>query len=170
MEGKLRREYIEENGILDASGVHPTRPANFNMRGREAERPVFVEVIDQNGQPVLAQNAGLRVVGGYPRGLWENKSLRIYARKVYEPQMEGSFNYDFFQGKASRDGVPITKFKRLTLRGVENASSVALPRDVVAHDMVDALLDTQKARPAAVFLNGEYYSYVWIREVTMMSI
>jgi hypothetical protein len=43
------------------------RTANFYQRGMEWERPVHIEFFEADGGTILAQNAGLRIHGGFSR-------------------------------------------------------------------------------------------------------
>jgi hypothetical protein len=159
--GRLRREYIAETGIRNPD---PPAPANYNMRGREAERPVYVELIDQSGQHILSQSAGVRVVGGWSRAM-EQKSLKLYARHDYEPG-KNTFDYDFFPDDMSYYGRPITDYNRLFLRNNANDNPFAFLRGETVMSLASAAIkDTQAHRAVAIFLNGKYYGLAWLRQV-----
>ncbi|MCL2254347.1 MAG: CotH kinase family protein, partial [Lachnospiraceae bacterium] len=139
-------------------------PANYNLRGREAERPVFVELFDQNGQLILSQNAGIRTFGGWSRAS-DQKSFKLFARNVYE-QGKGTFDFDFFPENTTYYGRAITDYSRLVLRNNGNDNPFGFLRDNTVSALASAILpDTQSTRPAAVFLNGAYYGFVWIHQV-----
>ena len=72
VEGKLRDDYIAEYGRRD---IVPPTPANFNLRGREAEREVYIEVFTPEGECVISQYGGMRPHGGWSRAA-DRKSLR----------------------------------------------------------------------------------------------
>ncbi len=58
------------NGILYGT--------NYEQRGRQSERAIYLEVFNKNGSPVISQYAGARVYGGASR---QNavKSLKLFA-------------------------------------------------------------------------------------------
>jgi len=158
--GLLRDDYVKETGDKRPD---PPAPANFNMRGREAERPMYVEIFDQNGVKILSQNAGARIHGGWSRASAQ-KNFRLYARREYDID-NNTFNYNFFPDDFSHYGRPITSYKRLVLRNNANDNPFAFIRDEVIQSMASTLLpDVQSHRPAAVFLNGMYYGFAWIKE------
>ncbi|MDD4702427.1 MAG: chitobiase/beta-hexosaminidase C-terminal domain-containing protein, partial [Desulfovibrio sp.] len=88
--------YGHEEGILvpgklraDSMLLYPGKgegehDANYKGRGREWERPVDVEVFAPDGARLLSHSAGIRVFGGVSRH-FAQKSLRLIARRVYEP-------------------------------------------------------------------------------------
>lgn len=162
VEGALRDEYLRE--AKPVGEIKPTDPANYNMRGREAERPMYVEVYDSTGKQVISQLAGVKVVGGYSRSN-EHKSFRLIARKEYSPDT-GKFKYAFFPGAADSFGEPLKSYDRLTLRNNANDREFAAVRDELSQQLAAeaGFPDTQSARPAAIFLNGEYYGFSWLKQ------
>ncbi|MDR0221243.1 MAG: CotH kinase family protein [Lachnospiraceae bacterium] len=140
--------YGEDYGIFGARKME---------RGREAERPVYVELIDQSGQLILAQNAGFRVFGGWARHD-TTQFLRLFARREYDRQ--NTFAYDFFPDYLTYYGRQITEYKRVTLRGARTNDAIAM---LLAAKT--ALPDTQSKRAALVFLNGEWYLFSFLTQV-----
>ncbi|MCA1803709.1 MAG: lamin tail domain-containing protein, partial [Rhodothermaceae bacterium] len=55
---------------------------NYDQRGIEWEREASLEFFETDGSAGFAQNAGLRIHGGWSRGV-PQKSLRVYARNEY---------------------------------------------------------------------------------------
>ncbi len=55
------------------------------LRGREWERPAWLEAFDRAGTPIASTGFGLRLHGGYGRqgGMGTKKSYRLYFRKEY---------------------------------------------------------------------------------------
>lgn len=153
--------YGEETGIL----------TNYEEKGREWERPAHFEYFLPDGTRDISMNVGIRVNGAYSRR-FEMKSLRVYARSEYDTQK--SFEYDFFSSglipatEKNGERENIEKFKRLVLRGGGNESDaweVTFFRDILAQSlMVGTSLDLQSYQPAVVFLNGEFYGILNIRE------
>ncbi len=153
--------YGEETGIY----------TNYEEKGREWERPAHFEYFLPEGTREISMNVGVRLNGAYSRR-FEMKSLRIYARAEYDTQK--SFEYDFFSGgfipavEKNGEQKNIEKFKRLVLRGGGNESDaweVTFFRDILTQSlMVGTSLDVQAYQPAVVFLNGEFYGILNIRE------
>ena len=164
IEGKLRDDYIKEN---PHAIIQPPDPANYNMRGRESERKIYLEVLEPDGTAVISQKAGVRVYGGWSRANLQ-KSLKLYARKEYDP-VNNKFRYEFFPHKrgGSGDGTIIDSFKRLVLRNCGNDNGFAFIRDELFQTLAGqaGYKDYQAVRPAAVFINGEYRGHLWLHEV-----
>ncbi len=149
--------YSEERGIF----VH------IEQRGRESERDVYVEVFTPDGERVLAQAAGMRVHGNASRGMG-TKSIKLIARKDYDPQ-RGKFTYDFFPDDYTLDGRygSIDKYDAIVLRNGANDRNGGVIRNELAYELArDAGFETvAPVRPAAVYLNGEYYGFAYINGV-----
>jgi len=162
VEGHLRDEYIAAN---PGRGIEPPAPANFNIRGMEGERPVYVEVFTPNGERVVAQAAGVRVSGGWSRAT-EQKSMRLIARNLYEPNV-GKFHYNFFPDETVEYayGQNLRKFDTLVLRNGANDRDFGMLRNEVASKLAkDAgFRVVSPYRAASVFLNGEYYGFAWLQ-------
>ncbi len=160
VEGRERDEYIQQN---PNDMIEPPDPANYNWRGREGERPMYVEVFEPDGERVLAQAAGVRVSGAWSRSA-NQKSLRLIARREYEPD-EGKFHYDFFPEDVMRDayGTSIVEYDEIILRNGANDRDFAMLRNETAAELARdyGFRDVAPVRAAAVFLNGEYYGFVW---------
>ena len=159
--GKIYDDYVKEH---PGEEIPYNAPGNYYMSGREAERPIYVEVFESNGSKVIDQAAGVRLSGGYSR-VPDQKSLRLIARKSYDPD-NGKFKYAFFEGAQTVDGVPVTEFDRLVLRNGANDREFAGVRDELSQKLAQdyGYPVTQHCTPAAVFLNGEYYGFSWLHE------
>jgi len=162
VEGKLRDEYKKETGDMNPD---PPAPANYNMRGIESERPVYVEVFEQDGTRVISQGAGIRVHGGWSRAN-DPRSFRLIARKIYDT--DGKFKYNFLPGDNANDeyGTPITQYDRVVLRTSANDRPYAFLRDELSAQLAKeaGFPDTQGHTPVAVFLNGKYHGFAWLHE------
>jgi hypothetical protein len=158
--GKTRDDYIAAN---PNDVIEPPDPANYNWRGMEGERPVYVEVFEPDGDRALAQAAGVRVSGAWSRDS-SQKSLRLIARKEYEPS-EGKFHYDFFPDDAVQDayGSSLMEYDEIILRNGANDRSFGMLRNEAASLLAreSGFLEAAPVRGAAVFLNGEYYGFAW---------
>jgi hypothetical protein len=160
VEGRLRGEYVAANPRAE---IRPPDPANFNIRGREGERPVYVEVFTPDGARVLAQAAGARVHGGWSRAE-EQKSLRLIARREYSPDY-GKFHYAFFPDETDVYGARLEKFDELILRNGANDRDFGMLRNELALRLAReaGFRAASPTRAAAVFLNGEYYGFAWLQ-------
>ncbi|MDY0088771.1 MAG: CotH kinase family protein [Flavobacteriaceae bacterium] len=128
-------------GNYDRSGGGTEQTAHFNY------------LVD--GNEVINQRIGLRINGGGTRA-YQNKSLRLYARAEHGA---GTFNYPFF------DTETYDSYKRLVLRNSGNDFYNTYYRDAFTHQLVEGSgLDNQAYQPTVVFINGEYWGMLNIRE------
>ncbi len=162
IEGKLRDDYVKEHPY---EKIDPPAPANFNMRGRESEREVFLEIFEPDGSRIAAQTAGIRVYGGWSRANLQ-KSIKIFTRKSYD-EVNNKLRYEFFPWKITTEGKPADAFNRLVLRNCGNDNGFAFIRDELFQTLAGqaGYMDYQAVRPAALFVNGEYKGAFWLHEV-----
>lgn len=161
VEGKLRDDYIADN---PGTQIDPDDPANYNIRGKEGEREVYLEVFEPDGTQVISQNAGIRTYGGWSRARAQ-KSIKIYARKEYDP-VNKRLCYEFFPDRTSVTGDIIDSYKQLVLRNCGNDNGFAFIRDELFQTLAgQAGYDHEAVRPAAMFVNGEYRGFFWMHEV-----
>jgi hypothetical protein len=160
--GRIAADYIRANPNTNRALGH--RPANYNQRGREWERLVYVEAFTQDGERVISQNAGIRVHGGATRR-YPQKSLRLIARQEYE-RGAGSFNYNFFEGYTSACmlAAPITSHQTLVLRNDGNDFLLGRMRTPLASKIAKnaGFLNVSPQAAAVIFINGEIYGFAWI--------
>ena len=159
-----------KKGIID----HPTNS------GKDWERPCHVEIMLPDGERIISQDAGLRIFGGSSRGL-PQKSFRVIARRDgYYDEMKyngnGSFDYPLFDGRKDLSGKLLKRYDRFILRNGGNDSLQAtaadpdmmtLTRDAVSNAFFAAYapeVANQTSRFAAVYLNGEYYGILDMKE------
>lgn len=137
--------------------------ANYRNRGFGWERPGHVEFFLDQPHPTFKQGIGVRVHGGWTRH-YPLKSLRLYARNSYDDT--NAFEHPFFADLLdSADGRPVTEFRRLILRNAGNDYPGAMLRDAFLQALVRPLgLDDQRYLPSAVFLNGEFWGLMNLRE------
>ncbi|MDG5768074.1 CotH kinase family protein [Balneolales bacterium ANBcel1] len=158
----------EDNWYVPPWG-HPY--ANYFNRGMAWERPASMEFFDPEQGRLHHQDIGIRIHGAMSRAM-PMKSLRLYARSEYG---ERRFEYAFFDhpdshpeyqaSGGSADEPP--SYNRLILRnsGQDFYRSSTLFRDAMSQGLVSHLnMDTQAYRPAIVFINGEYWGIMNIRE------
>ena len=159
--GKIYDDYVAEHPNQE---IPYNAPGNYYMSGRESERDMYVEVFESDGDNVISQAAGARVVGGYSRVV-DQKSFRLIARTEYDPE-NGKFKYAFFDDAVDAEGNPILEYDRLTLRNGANDREFAGVRDELSQQLAQdyGFPCIQNTTPCAVFLNGEYYGYSWLHE------
>ena len=145
---------------------------NYFYRGEDWERPASFEYFEPGEGRVLAQDIGVRIHGSTSRSL-PLKSFRLYARSEYG---ERRFEYPFFdhpdshpnyEGPHYGPGDESPSYNRLILRnsGQDFFLFSTMFRDAMTQGLVDHLnFDTQASRPAVVFLNGEFWGIMNIRE------
>ncbi len=138
---------------------------NYELRGRESERTVHIDVWNPDGELILSQNCGLRIYGAYSRQSFL-KSIKLFAREEYEPEQK-TFKYNFF-GKEKLDGSGknMKKYKKLVLRNSGNDYQFAWIRDELNQTLAkDAGFEVyESVAPAVYFLNGEYRGLYWLHE------
>ncbi|MBO4423648.1 MAG: CotH kinase family protein [Clostridia bacterium] len=166
----------EESNLHGKTGImdNPTKS------GKDWERPCHVEIILPDGLRVISQDAGLRIFGGSSRGL-PQKSFRVIARRDgYYDEMKyngnGSFDYPLFDGRKTLDGELLKRYDRFILRNGGNDSIQAtaadpdmmtLTRDAAANAFMTYAapeVASQTSRFAVVYLNGEYYGILDMKE------
>lgn len=147
----------EETGIYvmgpHAQGSWPYFGANF---WENWEKLAHVEFFDASGQRFVSQDAGIRINGGWTRGL-RQKSLRLVARKSYS---KSDFTYPFFSDHEGSD------FSRLLLRNSGNDFYKTFMRDALGQQLAKqaGVLDVQDCTPVELFLNGVYWGLHNLRE------
>ncbi|MEX0680299.1 MAG: CotH kinase family protein [Balneolales bacterium] len=128
---------------------------NYDQRGSEWEREASFEFFEADGTHSFTQNVGLRIHGGWSRGL-PQKSFRIYARNQYG---KNSIDYPLFPDE------PYSSYRRILLRNSGQDWGYSMFRDAAAHVLIRHLnVDTQAYRPVIVFVNGEYWGIHNMRE------
>lgn len=131
-------------------------PGNWMVRGKDAEVPAHLHFFSQtlNPQQVsVDQRVGIRVHGGATRAA-PSKSLRMYARKEYG---KATLEHAFF-GREE-------KFKRLLLRNSGNDFYTTMMRDATIQRVLAGMrFDVQDYQPTVVFMNGEYWGLLNLRE------
>lgn len=136
----------------NAGSETPHHGANF---WQDWERPAYFELYDTSHQVVLAQNAGTKIFGGWSRA-HPQKSMSFFARKNYG---DGSFSCQLFKEK------PIDEFEAFVLRNSGNDWCNGNFRDALtAYLAADMDVDHQAYQPYVMYLNGEYWGFINMRE------
>ncbi len=160
-EGKLRDEYLKAHPAEEESG---DMPANYNVRGKESERPVHVDIFESDGTNVISQEAGIRTSGGVTREA-DQKSFKLYAREEYDSI--SYFPYAFFQdARSEADGTVNAEYECLKVRNTGNDRLSAFIRDELGMRLAKlaGLQDVQSVTPATVYINGLYAGLYWMHE------
>lgn len=160
VEGKLRADWLAQH---PGEEVDADTPANYNVRGRESERNVHIEIFERDHTRVISQNGSIRISGGFTR--WsEQKSFKLYARKEYD-ERNNRFRYPLLDDLRTLDGGTIVnKYKSLKIRNTGNDRSEAFIRDELGVTLAGmaGFLDTQSVRPVSVYINGVYQGLYWL--------
>ncbi|MBN1466167.1 CotH kinase family protein [candidate division KSB1 bacterium] len=149
--------YDYESGIFEygpnASPDYPYYGANF---WQDWERPVHVEFYEPDGETGFQLDAGMKVFGGWSRGR-DQKSLAIFQRGKYDSRQ---IHHRIFPDK------PIDHFESFILRNGGNAWDGTMFRDAFMQTLCRGEMDleTMAYRPAQVYLNGDYWGMLIIRE------
>ena len=157
-------------------------PGSNAWQDREVE--IALEFFETNRVVGLRQRAGMKIFGGWGSKGYPQKSLALFARRSYGA---GKFDYPVFPEQG------VKEFEALVLRnsGNDNQSThqtaprppitefgptqgygsyfvngtFTLMRDALMQRLVEETdLDTQAYRPAAVYINGEYWGLYNLRE------
>lgn len=138
----------DKGNLFGGSGIY----TNYRW---DQERKISFEFYENDGTFGTSFVGGTKLVGQDSRN-FPQKSMAIYLRKEYGQQ---EVTYPFFEDN-------ITTFSSFTLR---NSGE-----DVIDMKMKDAFLvatikgqmdvDYQDYRPVAVYINGEYWGFYFIRE------
>ncbi len=166
----------DPENLTGASGIFTDR----TVTGRDGERPVSVTVLEPDGTVLVHQDAAIRLAGAGSR-TFDPANLRIIARK---PETFGT-DADKYSGRGKFhaplfDGDTDAAYDRFLLRTGGNDSlhqandhflRMNMLRDAVTNNIcveAEALLGgtvfAQRSRPVAVYLNGEYYGLLHMKE------
>ena len=135
-----------------ADSVPPYKRANF---WKGWERRINIEFYEPYGELGFNQRVGVRIFGGFSKGL-PMKSLAIISRKKYEKK---TIKYPIFPNK------DIKKYKSIVLRNSGSDFNNTQFRDALLTNLIEPLdVGIQAYRPAVVFINGSYWGVHNVRE------
>ncbi|MFY0627338.1 MAG: CotH kinase family protein [Reichenbachiella sp.] len=135
----------------NASADFPHFGANF---WEDWERRVHVELFEEDGSVGFSANAGAKIFGNYSRGN-DQKSLSLFFRKGYG---DGPIKYQLFKDKE------LDEFSSFVIRNSGNDNNNTMMRDGLLTSLFHESVDRQGFRPAAIYINGEYFGIQNIRE------
>ena len=128
--------------------------ANYVRNDETAEQVGTISYF-VNGQEVMNQSVGLEINGGSSRG-FQSRSIRLIARSEYG---KDKMSVPFFANESHNS------FKRLLLRNSGQDFISTMFRDAMFHSLVEKLnTETKSSQPSIVFINGEYWGILNIRE------
>ncbi|MEP7323829.1 MAG: CotH kinase family protein, partial [Saprospiraceae bacterium] len=151
--------FSDQTGIYvtGKNGIRGSCDPVIRNLNQDWERPVNIELYEKNGKLAFNQGAGIKIFGGCSRTRFPQKSFSLFARKKYG---NGSFNYQIFPDK------PIYSFESFLLRSGADDQVRTMFRDAfTAYAIRDDMdIDYMAYRPAAVFINGQYWGIHNMRE------
>ncbi|MDR1372708.1 MAG: CotH kinase family protein [Dysgonamonadaceae bacterium] len=151
------------DGALNANGAWITQGCNrIGNYNQPWDRPANFEVWDKDGNLKISQEVDIAVAGQCTR---QNTFMKSFKVKAKDKLGNDKLDYDFFASK------PNHKYESVMLRfaGTEGAGSmngVSYFRDALMSTLAIGYMevDVQAYQPAVIFLNGEYWGIVNIRE------
>lgn len=121
----------------------------------DREIPVHIEFFNAIGNLAFSQDAGMKIHGGWSRN-FPQKSFALFARSVYG---ESSFNYSIFPE------LPFESYESFILRNAGDDFEGTHLRDAMMQGLLSDLdVETQAYQPSVIFLNGEYWGILNVRE------
>ncbi len=137
-----------DNMFDNATGIY----VNYK---KDWERPVHIEFFETDRQKKFSEDAGIKIGGNNTRGRVQ-KAFHINFKGKYGPT---KIEYQVFPD------LPVFEFDNLYLRAAGNDWDQAHFRDGMLQTLVkDLEFETQAYRPATIFLNGEYWGILNIRQ------
>lgn len=119
------------------------------------ERPIHFSLYETSGSSAISFDGGTKIFGGWSRGN-EQRSLSIFARNEYGV---GEINYPLFPDQH------YDTYQAIVLRNAGNDWLNSNMRDATLTGLMkNSGLDFQAYRPAATYLNGEYWGLYNMRE------
>lgn len=160
------RDYVygDELGAFVIGRNGSTVPSKCGSMDRTAnymndwDRPCNIELFDENKTSQINQEVKIGVFGACSRTK-SIKSIKVKANKIYG---NNKLDYAIFKEK------PNLKWKSFVLRNSGNDFGRMLFRDGYLQSLVATAMDIdhQAYEPAVIFMNGEYYGMLGIRERT----
>ena len=133
---------------------NPYYGANF---WQDWEKPASIEMAGVDGNRIFSLNCGIKIFGAWSRA-HPQKSLAVFFKNEYgDPLVK---DVELFKSKPN-----ITSFKSFVLRNSGNDFGYTRFRDGMMTDLVkDMNTDLQAFEPAILYLNGEYWGELNLRE------
>lgn len=134
------------------------------LQNREGEEKIQIFIYDQDGVPLITQNAGIRLSGATSREA-ARKSYRIVARKEYDKK-HPVFTCDLWNGRHTLDDeqAPIQEYSSFVLHSMRQAMDATGIHNSVGYALARkaGILDASPTTPAALYINGVYQGAYFI--------
>ncbi|MBQ6658278.1 MAG: CotH kinase family protein, partial [Prevotella sp.] len=152
---------VTDNRYLNDSkiGIFVNNKTHEKSRQVDWRRPINFELFDSEGKPSqLNQLCETRITGAYSREA-SRQSMAIYCHKRFGHK---NLEYEFFPDQCPG----LTNYKSIVLRNAGNDRDGIYMRDAVAQRAMakHADIDWQAWRPAVIYINGNYWGILNIRE------
>jgi len=152
--------YSDETGIM-AMGPNAEAEFPYGDYGRGAnfwmdwEREAHVELFTGGGETAISQECGIKLHGRNTRA-YELKSFKVMAKGCYG---DDRFRYPIFRDR------PWEEYEAFILRYAGQDFKYTFMRDVVMTNLAShTSVMYMEAMECIVYLNGEYYSAMYVRE------
>ena len=150
----------EEEKLFAEDGII----TDYTHQGRESEEKIQIFIYDQDGIPLITQNAGIRLSGATAREA-ARKSYRIVARKEYDKK-HPLFTYDLWGGRLMLDNSqePVLGYSSFVLHSMRQAMDATGIHNSVGYSLARqaGIIDASPTTPAALYINGEYQGAYFI--------
>jgi hypothetical protein len=149
------KKYLDDSKI----GIFANNNTHDKSQQKDWRRPINFELFDTEGEPSqINQLCETRVTGAYSREA-SRKSMGIYCHKRFGKK---NMEYEFFPDQCPG----LTNYKSIVLRNAGNDREGIYMRDAVAQRAMaeNADIDWQAWRPSVVYINGQYWGMLNIRE------
>ena len=148
-------KYLNDSQI----GIFKNNYGHEKYQQKDWRRPMNLELFDAEGTPSqLNQLCETRITGAWSREA-SRKSMAVYSHKRFGKK---NLEYEFFPDQCPG----LTNYKSVVLRNAGNDRDYIYMRDAVAQRAMAerADIDWQAWRPSVVYINGNYWGILNIRE------
>ena len=148
-------KYLNDSQI----GIFKNNYGHEKYQQKDWRRPLNIELFDTEGQPSqLNQLCETRITGAWSREA-SRKSMAIYSHKRFGKK---NMEYEFFPDQCPG----LTNYKSVVLRNAGNDRDYLYMRDAICQrSMAEHTdIDWQAWRPAVIYINGNYWCILNIRE------
>ena len=152
---------VTDNSYLNDKkiGIFANNYGHEKYQQVDWRRPLNIELFDAEGEPSqLNQLCETRITGAWSREA-ARKSMGIYCHKRFGKK---NMEYEFFPNQCPG----LTNYKSIVLRNSGNDRDYTYMRDAVCQRAMaeHADIDWQAWRPAVIYINGNYWCLLNIRE------
>lgn len=139
-----------------AIGIYvPGNNSNYSQRGDEWERPAHVELFELDNSRALGKDCGVKIHGNTS----QNFPIKGLDFNSNGGRGRGTFAHQIFPDRNRYE------FDHFMLRPTGHDQIYAFTRDELMQSLMhDAGMESQAARPAVTFVNGEYWGLSYLKE------